>query len=107
MEVHKEPVSLIGYHGDTRKEKANVIVRRVHVGPDAKDLGFVKKPGGTYAAIVSEFDSGKHDASWFNGLKRAYTERVTLKTAAKSGFRFLGKKVINGKAQLQFMDPRA
>ena len=23
VEVHKEPVNLMGYHGDTRKEKAN------------------------------------------------------------------------------------
>ena len=28
IEVHDQPVTLFGYHGDAREEKANVIIRK-------------------------------------------------------------------------------
>lgn len=107
VEVHEVATNLYGYHGDMRAQKANVIVRRKHISSAANDLGFVKSEDGTYSAIVSAFDSGKHDAQWFKGLKKAYTEARDMKTAAANGFKFLGKKIINGKVQLQFADTRA
>jgi hypothetical protein len=107
VEVHETAQHLTGYHGDTRPEKANIIVRRQYVGTAANDLGFVKSEDGTYSAIVSSYDSGKHDAGWFKGLKRAYTEKMDIKTAAKNGFKYLGKKIVNGRIQLQFLDNRA
>jgi hypothetical protein len=109
VEVHKEAQSLYGYHGDKRAEKANVIVRREFVGRAANDLGFVKKADGSYSAIVSEFDSGKHNHSWFVGLKKAYGENAAIKVAAKNGFKYLGKKVnpISGKSQMQWLDTRS
>jgi hypothetical protein len=114
VEVHEVGQQLIDFQGcptqylDKNGDKANVIVRRQHVGSAANDLGFKLDPvTGSYSAIVSEFDSRKHGTTWFNGLKRAYTEKVAVKTAAKAGFRFLGKKVVNGKVQLQYLDTRA
>jgi hypothetical protein len=107
VEVHEVATNLYGYHGDMRSQKANVIVRRKFVGAAANDLGFVKAEDGTYSAIVSAYDSGKHDEGWFKHLKKAYTEAVDMKTAAKQGFKFLGKKIVNGKVQLQFADTRA
>jgi Protein of unknown function (DUF1257) len=106
VEVHDIAQNLVGYHGDTRSQKANVIVRRVHVGTAANDLGFVKQDDGTYSAIVSSDDSGKHNAQWMTKLKVAYTERVDMKTARKNGLQFLGKKIENGKVRLQFIDNR-
>jgi len=107
VEVHDEAVNLIGYYADVRPEKANIIVRRKNIGSAANDLGFVKRADGTYGAIVSDYDSNKHNASWMTGLKRAYTEKVAIKTAAKNGFKYLGKKVIAGKTQLQWLDVRS
>ena len=107
VEVHEIAQNLYGYHGDMRSQKANIIVRRKFVDFAANDLGFVKTEDGSYAAIVSEYDSGKHNTTWFNGLKKAYTEKVAIKTAAKNGFRFLGKKIVNGKPQLKWLDTRA
>jgi hypothetical protein len=107
VEVHEVATNLYGYHGDMRSQKANVIVRRQYVGSAANDLGFVKEEDGTYSAIVSSYDSGKHNAEWYYGLKRAYVERVDIKTAAKQGFKYLGKKIVAGKVQLQFLDGRA
>jgi len=107
VEVHDEAVNLIGYHGDTRPEKANVIVRRNHIGTAANDLGFVKEADGTYSAIVSDYDSRKHGAVWMTGLKKAYTEKRLIKHAAKNGLKYLGKKVVNNKVQIQWLDTRS
>jgi hypothetical protein len=107
VEDHEVATNLVGYHGDMRAQKANIIVRRQYVGSAANDLGFIKAEDGTYSAIVSAYDSGKHNAQWFTGLKRAYVERVDIKTAAKQGFKYLGKKIVAGKIQLAFLDTRA
>jgi hypothetical protein len=107
VEIHDDAVNLIGYHADTRPEKANVIVRRKHIGTAANDLGFVKEADGTYSAIVSDYDSRKHGAVWMTGLKKAYTEKRLIKHAAKNGLKYLGKEVVKGRVQLKWLDVRA
>jgi len=107
VEQHDIAQPLYGYHGDVRKETANIIVRRKYVGSAANDIGYKKQADGTYEQIISDFDKGKHNAEWLNGLKKHYTEKVCLRTAKKSGLTYLGKKVFNGKVQLQFLDNRA
>jgi len=107
VEMHENAVNLVGFHGDIRPEKANIIVRRKNIGSAANDIGFVKRADGTFGAIISDYDSGKHNTSWLNGLKRSYTEKVAIKTAAKNGFKYLGKKIVAGKVQIQFLDTRA
>jgi hypothetical protein len=106
VEIHDDAVNLIGYQADTRPEKANVIVRRKHIGTAANDLGFVKEADGTYSAIVSDYDSRKHGAVWMTGLKKAYTEKRLIKHAAKNGLKYLSKKIVNNKVQIQWMDTR-
>ena len=107
VEVHEEAVNLIGYHGDTRPEKANVIVRRKHIGTAANDLGFVRESDGTFSCIVSDYDSHKHGVEWMTGLKKAYTEKRLIKHAAKNGLKYLGKEVVKGRVQLMWLDVRA
>jgi hypothetical protein len=63
IEVHDEAQHLVGYQGDQRKDKANVIIRRKYVGGASNDLGFVLQEDGTYKAIVSEYDRSKHRLS--------------------------------------------
>jgi hypothetical protein len=59
VEVHETPVTLYGYHGDARPEKANIVIRRHNTGiGSSNDIGFVKRDDGTYAPIISEYDSG-------------------------------------------------
>lgn len=113
VELHDTPQQLIDYCGrptkylDKNGDKANIIVRRKYVGGSANDLGFAKQADGTYAAIISQFDLGKHSVKWQNKLQQNYTEKVTIKTAAKQGFKFLGKKTVAGKVQLQWLDTRS
>ena len=106
VEDHEIAQNLYGYHGDMRSDKANIIVRRRYIGSAANDLGFIRNQDGSYSSIVSEYDSGKHNTTWFAGLKAKYSERGALKVAAKNGFKYLGKSVVNGKIQMKWLDPR-
>ena len=106
VEVHEEAQQLVGYHGDLRAQKANIIVRRKFIGHAANDLGFVKSADGTYSAIISDFDLGKHNDRWQKDLKKNYTEAVGRKTAKANGLVFLGMKkdAKTGRIQLKFQD---
>jgi hypothetical protein len=107
VEIHDEAVNLVGYHGDTRAEKANVIVRRKYVGSAANDIGFVKTSDGKFAPIISEFDSGKHNTKWLNGLKSSFAEHRAAKEARRIGARFKSRAVVNGKLVIKYLDQRA
>ena len=103
VEVHDEAVALVGYHGDMRSQKANVIVRRQYVGCASNDLGFVKKEDGTYSAIVSDYDSSKHNTKWFTDLKDKYLDKVTTKEAKKKGLILHSRQVVNGKLVVRYL----
>lgn len=110
IEVHEEPKQLFDWHGnktyylDKTGDKAHIIVRRQHVGGAANDLGFKLNPEtGCYDAIISRYDSGKHNEKWLAGLKTSYSDGVTKKTLAKNGFKYLGKEMVNGKIQIRYM----
>jgi hypothetical protein len=112
VEVHDIAQQLYDFQGrathylDSTGDRANVIVRRHVVGGAANDLGFALQPDGTYSAIISEFDNYRHNADWLKALKRSYVEKVDMKLAKAHGLRFLGRKVINGRVQLQYLDSR-
>lgn len=102
VEVHDTPQALRGYHGDKRSEKAHVIVRREFVGSASNDIGFVKGPDGVFNAIISDYDSCRHDDTWMNRLKQGYQEHRTIATAKIKGYILTGRSVVQGKVQLQF-----
>jgi hypothetical protein len=70
IEVHDEAVALEGYEGRFRKEKANIIIRRRHVGGAANDIGFVRMQDGTYQAIISDYDRRSNSAANKNKLTK-------------------------------------
>jgi len=55
-EIHADGAALVGYEGRERPERAHVIIRRVQIGPASNDIGFVRKPDGTFGAVLSEYD---------------------------------------------------
>jgi hypothetical protein len=99
VEKHEEPVNLVGYHGDTRNQTAEVVVRRKHVGSASNDIGFKKQDGG-FIAIISSYDRSKYNEAWQNNLQKKYAELAIKKEAKKQGLRPLSRKEINGKIQL-------
>ncbi len=103
IEVHDTAQGLYGYHGDLRQQKANVIVRRQHVGGASNDIGWEKQDDGTYTQHISDYDSHKHDTKWLTGLKASYTEKRFEKEAKRQGLRFVSRDKLNGKTIVKYL----
>lgn len=107
IELHENATNLIGYRGDVRSDKANVIIRRQFVdarlsGGASNDIGFRRNENGTYDAIISRFDSNYANAEWLGKLSGNYAKNAIIQKATKQGLRFLGTTKKNGKTELQF-----
>lgn len=85
VEVHQEPETLYGYEGDARPERAEVIVRREHIGALSNDIGFAMQQDGSFQAIISEYDRSVYDEGWLTGLTQAYGHAAALRYADRQG----------------------
>ena len=108
VEVNAKGAPLIGYHGDERPERANVIIRRAQLDRASNDIGFARGADGRFRAILSEYDrSIGYDAQWLGKVHQHYKEKQTLAVAKAKGYMFRGKEVIqtpNGpQIRLQFV----
>jgi hypothetical protein len=72
VEKHVSPQSLYGHHNDIRPEKAEICIRRKHVGSASNDIGFAKNEKGNYTAIISAYDQGKYNEKWLDALTTDY-----------------------------------
>lgn len=86
VENHAEPQPLVGYAGDTRLDKAEIIIRRSEVGRLSNDIGFARQPDGTFGAIISDFDRNKFNAQWLGRVERAYALAGVHQFAADNDF---------------------
>ena len=94
-EVHADGAALVGYEGRERPERAQVIIRRVEIGPASNDIGFVRRPDGTFGAVLSEYDRGiGFDEKWLGRVHQAYKEQQTLVDAKAKGYIFRGREVV-------------
>lgn len=114
VEVNDEAQPLVGYQGDFRDKdnwnghtrnpdqavKAHVIVRRRHIGSVANDLGFERMPDGKFRAIISDYDSSKHNQSWQNKLTQRYNLALDKKKARALGYIASEKLLENGSIKL-------
>jgi hypothetical protein len=107
-EFHPAGAPLIGYEGFERSEQANVIVRRRQIGEASNDIGFVRKPNGTFAAVLSEYDRGiGFDEKWLGRVHQIYKEKRLLADARAKGYILQSREVVNTPAgpqiRLQFL----
>ena len=106
-EVCHEGKPLTGYHGDERRERAEIIIPRRQLDAASNDIGFVRDGSGVYQAIISEYDRGiGFDETWLGRLAQIYKERQTMAVAKAKGYVFKGREVIDTpqgkKIQLRF-----
>jgi hypothetical protein len=106
-EVSNEGLSLYGYLGDERPEKANIVIRRRQLSSASNDIGFARDANGVYRALISEYDRGiGFDDAWLGRVAQTYKERQTMAVAMAKGYRFLGRQVVETQAgkkvQLRF-----
>jgi hypothetical protein len=86
IEVHPQGANLMGYHGDTRSQKAHVIIRRNNVNSASNDIGF-ELVNGAYVARISAYDSRRHDAVWLGKVAQRATVNVAKRNAQKRGYK--------------------
>ncbi len=86
VEVYDEPQSLIDYQGKATKQKAEVIVRRQHLGWLGNDVGFCRQHNGTMNAIISDVDRNKHNEGWMQELTRRYAYQAARGKLEAQGF---------------------
>ncbi len=106
-EVSHEGLSLYGYLGDERPEKAHIVIRRRQLDSASNDIGFARDEGGFYRALISEYDRGiGFNDAWLGRVAQTYKERQTMTVAKSKGYRFLGRQVVETpagkKVQLRF-----
>jgi len=107
-EFHPAGANLVGYEGQERPERAQVIVRRNQIGTASNDIGFARKPGGTFAAVLSEYDrSIGFDEKWLGRVHQLYKEKQVLADARAKGYILRSREVVNTPAgpqiRLQFV----
>jgi hypothetical protein len=106
-EVCREGKALMGYMGDERAERAQIIIRRKHLDSASNDIGFARDGSGVYRAIISEYDRGiGFNDAWIGRVSQTYKERQTMAVAKAKGYIFKGREVIETpqgkKVQLRF-----
>jgi hypothetical protein len=74
-EFHPAGAHLIGYVGWERPETAHVIILKHQIGEASNDLGFTRRPNGTFAAVLNEYDrSIGFDEKWIGRIHQIYKE---------------------------------
>jgi hypothetical protein len=106
-EVCREGVTLFGYMGDERPERAQIVIRRRQLDSASNDIGFARDANGIYGALISEYDRNiEFNNAWLGHVAQAYKERQTMAVAKAKGYVFKGRHVINTpqgkKVQLRF-----
>lgn len=100
IEHHEIAQSLVGYHGDTRKEKAHIIIRRKLIGRSSNDIGFVVGEDGNYEAIISQFDSNRYGTKWIGELKGNYAYHKVRREMESRGRTVSRERCPNGRQRL-------
>lgn len=98
IKEHKTPQPLESYFG--RNTKVDVQAKRNH-----HVFGFVKNSDGMYDAVVEEDNnsSRKGNAAWMTDVKKAYTEKVTVKEAKRAGLKPYKVQMVGNKKVIQYL----
>jgi hypothetical protein len=86
VETHDTPQTLYGYQGDARPDRAEVIIRRAHIGRLSNDIGFRRRDDGTFEAVISEYDRSRYNQPWLTKVARAYGHAAALRYAEDNGY---------------------
>ena len=107
-EFHPAGAHLIGYEGRERPETAHVVIRKHQIREASNDIGFVRKPNGSFAAVLSEYDrSIGFDEKWIGRVHQIYKEKQLLADARAKGYVLRSREVVDTPAgpqvRLQFL----
>lgn len=100
IEHHTVAQHLLGYHGDKRPEKANIIIRRKFVGSVSNDIGFVIGEDGNYKAVISEYDANKYGPKWIGALTGNYAYQKVRREMEPRGRKVTRERRQNGRQRI-------
>ena len=106
IEVHDRPVTLYGYRGDARPERAEIVIRREYVGRGSNDIGFARQADGVFRAIISEYDQltpgarGPYDQALLGRLTQAYSLRAIQHHYRARGYQVQVQRQSDGTIQV-------
>lgn len=85
IEVYPELTNLVGYEGRIRREKAEVVIRRRHIGAASNDLGFVRE-NGRYKAVISDYDRARFNDQWLKNVVADHDKHRVLRGLKAKGY---------------------
>ncbi len=88
-------LQMYGYEGNLRPEKADLVVRRRHVGLAANDLGFVRR-GDRVDMVISEYDMTGPGARLAKRIKQEYALAFVERQAKRVGARVKSERRADG-----------
>lgn len=77
VEIHATPVPLVGYEGGRRQQRAELVIRREHVGTASNDIGFERTPTG-FRVHISDYDRRRYGKTWLRQLQERYRHHDTV-----------------------------
>lgn len=92
VEVYENPQPLIGYQGDTRENKAHVIIRKKHIGLLSNDIGFAQNAKGTFDALISDYDRNEYDHKWMQKLTQRYAYHAATDMLKQQNFSMINEE---------------
>jgi uncharacterized protein DUF1257 len=96
VEIHETAQNLYGYRGDIRQQRAEVIIRRKHIGKASNDIGFRRREDGTFDVIISDYDRSKYSQEWLNRLTQRYAYHTARAKLEEQGFALIAEDVQEG-----------
>lgn len=101
IEVHEETVSLFGYQGDERPQRAHIVIRREHVGNAANDVGWERLPDGTFRSWISEYDARhRFNPQMQNRIKQEYAYHAVARQQRCLGRTVQRRELENGEIEV-------
>lgn len=93
VELHEEAQPLVGWEGDARESRAEVIIRKKHLDSSSNDIGFARNADGRFVALISDFDRPQYGNLWLGRLAQRYAYRVARDMLAEQGFNLVEETV--------------
>ncbi len=101
VEIHEQAVTLYGYRGDERPQRAHIVIRRQHVGTGANDVGWQRMADGTFRAWISAYD-GRHrfDQQMQGCIKQEYAYHAVARQQRTLGRTVQRRELENGEIEV-------
>jgi hypothetical protein len=96
-----EGLALFGWRGRRRRETAEFVIRRRHIGSYANDLGFHRLDDGSFEAVISEYDRRGRGQEILDQVKQRYAYQAVCQKAQAKGYTVVEQPGDDGVIRLQ------